>query len=112
MKLLKKARCILLQAGLSKDFQAEVINMTCYLINRSSLIVLEVKTLYEVWSGSLVDYSKLRVLSCLDNAHFKKDKLGSRVRKYKFLSYIYLVKGYWLWCVDPKSSKFTTNKDI
>jgi hypothetical protein len=57
------------------------------------LIVLEVKTLYKVWFGSLVDYSKLRVFNCLDNAHFKKDKFGSRVRKYEFLSYTYMVRG-------------------
>lgn len=76
MKLLKKARCMLSQAELSKDFQAEVSNMTCYLINISLSIVLEVQTLYEVWPGSLIDYSKLKVFNCPTYAHLKKDKLG------------------------------------
>jgi hypothetical protein len=85
--------------------------MVCYLVNRSLLLVLELKTLYKVWC-SFVDYSKLRVFSYLVYTHVKKNKLGSRARKYIFLSYASGVKGYQLcFFFYPKSSKFITSKE-
>lgn len=103
---------MLLEAGLSKDFQVETMNIVCYMVNKSSLIVLKVKTLYEVQFGYSDDYYKLKVFSCLDYARIKEDKLGLRVKKCIFLGYTSKVKGYQLWCVDPKSFKFITNKDM
>jgi hypothetical protein len=46
------------------------------------LIVLELKTPYEVSFGSLANYSKLRVFDCSTYANIKEDKLGLRERKY------------------------------
>jgi ATP-binding cassette subfamily B (MDR/TAP) protein 1 len=65
--------------------------MTCYLIDKSLLIVLELKTPYEVWYGSPVDYSSMKVFGCLVYAHVKEDKLRVRERKYIFLSHISIV---------------------
>jgi hypothetical protein len=56
---------MLLQNGLSKMFWVEAVKITYYLVNRSSLIILKLKTSSEVWSSSLTDYFKLRVFSCL-----------------------------------------------
>jgi len=56
---------MLLQNGLSKIFWAKAVKITCYLVNRSSLIILKLKTSSEVWSSSPIDYFKLRVFSCL-----------------------------------------------
>lgn len=86
--------------------------MSCYLVNRSSLTVLELKFPYQVQSGSPVDYSKLRVFGCTACAHIKEDKLSLRAKKGIFLSYAFGVKGYQLWCVNPKSPKFITSKDV
>ncbi|KAL6345221.1 hypothetical protein AAG906_015704 [Vitis piasezkii] len=41
--LLEKTRCMLFKAGLSKEFRAEVVNSTCYLVNRSPLIPINCK---------------------------------------------------------------------
>jgi hypothetical protein len=51
--------------------------MTCYMVNRSSSIVLKLKTTYEIWFGSYVNYSKLKVFSCSTYVYVKKDKLRS-----------------------------------
>jgi hypothetical protein len=59
--LLERARCMLSNAELSKDFWAESVNMACYLVNRFPSTVLECKTPFEVWSGTLAGYSNLRV---------------------------------------------------
>lgn len=82
------------------------------MINLSLLIVLELKTSYKIWFGSLVKYSKLRVFNCLVYTHVKKDKLRPKVKKYIFLSYVFGVEEYQLWCVDLKSPKFITNMDV
>jgi hypothetical protein len=63
MTFLKRARCMLSQAGLSNNFWDEAVNMACHMVNKSSLIVLELKIPNEVWSSSPADYSKLRVFS-------------------------------------------------
>ncbi|KAL6315051.1 hypothetical protein AAG906_030898 [Vitis piasezkii] len=45
---------------LEKKFWAEVVNMACYLINRSPRATLDRKVADEVWTSSPVDYSGLR----------------------------------------------------
>lgn len=92
--LLKRAHYILSQAGLSNHFSAKKVNVTYYLMNRSPLIILELKTPYEVRSTSPTDYFKLRVFGCPAYAHVKEIKLKPRARKYIFLGYASRVKGY------------------
>lgn len=85
------------------------------MVNISLLIVLELKTSYEIWFGSLVDYSKeskLKVFNYLVYTHVKEYKLGPKVRKCIFLSYVYGVEEYQLWCVDLKLPKFITSRDV
>lgn len=93
MTLLERANNMLSQAKLSKEFWAKVINMTFYLVNKSLQIILEMKTPYKIWFGSLIDYSKLKVFDCLIYAHVKKGKLGSKARKCIFLGYVYGSEG-------------------
>ncbi len=57
--LLERARCMLSNAGLSKDFWAKVVNMACYFVNRFPSTVLECKTSLEVWSSTPAYYSSL-----------------------------------------------------
>ncbi|KAL6322790.1 hypothetical protein AAG906_019059 [Vitis piasezkii] len=83
--LLEKARCMLSNAGLSKEFWAEAVNSTYYLVNRSPSIPINCRTLEE--------------------------KLEPRVRKCIFLGYADGVKGYRLWCPDSKFSKFNISMD-
>lgn len=46
--LLERARCMLSNAGLSKEFWAKAVNTACHLVNRSPSTVIEYKTLKEV----------------------------------------------------------------
>lgn len=62
--LLERARCMLSNAGLSKEFWAEVVNMACYLVNWSPSTAIELQTLVDVWSGTPTDYSDLRIFGC------------------------------------------------
>lgn len=77
-----------------------------------SSLVLELKTLYEVWFDSPSNYNKLRLFVYHTYAHIKKDKFKSRTRKCAFLEYTSRVKGYQLWCLDPKSLSFITSRDM
>ena len=61
--------------------------------------------------GFFSNYSKLRVFCCLAYAYVKKDKLGSKKRKYIILGYVYRVKGYALWCINFKLLKFITSRN-
>ncbi|CAA7396466.1 unnamed protein product [Spirodela intermedia] len=84
---LEHARSILSQVGLSKDFWVEAIHTTFYLVNKSPSTVIELKILEEVWFGSLIDYSHLRIFYCSVYAHVTGDKLELRVKKCIFMSY-------------------------
>ena len=110
--LLETARCMLSNAGLSKKFWAEAINMACYLINRSLSNVIDLKTPIEVWSGTPADYLNLRIFWCPTYAHIDDDKLEQRALKCMFLGYATGVKDYRLWCVEPKSPKFIISRDV
>ena len=59
--LLERARAMLGAASLEKSFWAEAVNTACYVINRSPSIAIELKTLMEMWTIKLVDYSNLYI---------------------------------------------------
>ncbi|GKV35094.1 hypothetical protein SLEP1_g43407 [Rubroshorea leprosula] len=109
--LLERARCMLSNAGLSKDFWAEAVKHASYLVNWSPSIAIGLKTLEELWSGSPADYSQLRIFGCPVYAHVRDGKLEPRVVKCIFLGYAYEVKGYRLWCVQ-KSPRFLMSRDV
>jgi transposase InsO family protein len=67
--IISKARCMLSNSGLNRQFWVETASNACYLINHSPCITLGKKTPIEVWSGSLADYSQLRVFGCTAYAH-------------------------------------------
>ncbi|KAI4303367.1 hypothetical protein MLD38_039008 [Melastoma candidum] len=108
--LLEKARCMISNAGLGKDFWAEAVNLACYLVNRSPHRALGSKTPHEVWSGNPSDYSHLRVFGCPAYAHVKEGKLEPRAKKCIFLGYQSGVKGYRLYC--PEARKFMISRDV
>jgi hypothetical protein len=49
--LLERARSMLSNAGLGKEFWAEAVNTACLLVNRSPTTSIECKTPEEVWSA-------------------------------------------------------------
>ena len=62
-------------AGLTKDFWAEAINMACYVVNRAPSAALNFKTPEEVWSGTPADYSDLKFFGCPAYMHVNEGKL-------------------------------------
>jgi len=61
--------------------------MACYLVNRSPSTSIECKTPVEVWSGTPVDYSDLRIFGCPAYAHTNDKKLERRAHKCIVLGY-------------------------
>ena len=110
--LLERARCMISNAGLTKDFWAEAINMACYVVNRAPSAALNFKTPEEVWSGTPADYSDFKIFGCPAYMHVNEGKLEPRAKKCIFLGYASGVKGYRLWCSDPKSPKFIISRDV
>ncbi|WRX08983.1 Integrase [Theobroma cacao] len=110
--LLERAKYVFSNVGLTKVLWTKAINMACYLVNRSPSTAIELKTPEEVWSGKPADYSILRVFGCPAYAHVNDGKLEPRAKKCIFLGYASGVKGYQLWCTDPKSPKFMLSRDV
>ena len=79
---------------LLKSFWAEAASTTCFLINRSPSIASSKNTLIEVWSGTPVVYSNLKIFSCPAYAHVDNGKLKPKSVKCVFLGCKNGVKGY------------------
>ena len=93
-------------------FGLKQLNMACYLVNRSPSTALELKTSDEVWSGTPSDYSDLKIFGCPAYCHVNDSKLEPRAKKCIFIGYANGVKGYRLWCTDPKSPGFIISRDV
>ncbi|GJU70105.1 retrovirus-related pol polyprotein from transposon TNT 1-94 [Tanacetum coccineum] len=59
-----------------------------------------------------VDYSNLRVFGCTVYVHVNEGKLVPRVVKCIFLGYGSGVKGYRVWCPNPKYRKIIHSRDV
>ncbi|KAL5766903.1 hypothetical protein ACOSP7_017520 [Xanthoceras sorbifolium] len=110
--LLEKVRCMLSNSGLSKDFWAEAASTACHLVNRSPSTAIDIKTPEELWSGKPAEYSDLKVFGCPAYAHVNDGKLEPRSKRCIFIGYPSGVKGYKLWCPDPKSPKVIISRDV
>jgi hypothetical protein len=107
------ARCLRLNAELPKIFWAEVVDMACYIINRSPRVALDGKVDEEVWTGQEVDYSFMRIFGCPAYVHISgedRSKLDPKSKKCIFLGFKKGVKGYKLW--DPVAQKVVINRDV
>ena len=63
---------------------------------------IDFQILEEVWSGTPVDCSILRIFGCPVFAHVNDGKLAPRAVKFMFLGYASEHKGYRMWCLDSK----------
>lgn len=108
--LLERARCLLSNAGLGRNFWAEAVNTACYLINRSPSTAIELKTPIQVWSDKPADYSILRIFGCNAYYHVNEGKLVPRSKKGLFMGYGDGVKGYRIW--SPSEKKVILSRDV
>lgn len=100
--IIEKARCMLSEAGLEKRYWGEAVMTGIYLKNRSPTAALSGTIPEQVWTGSKVDLSHLRVFGCkvfslIPDCH--RQKLDSKSKQYIFVGYCQDSKGYRL--VDP-----------
>ncbi|XP_073120187.1 uncharacterized protein [Henckelia pumila] len=81
--LLKRVRCMLINASLPKSFWGEALSAACYLVNRCPSSEIDFKTPMEKWSGTPEDYSNLRSRGpkCFNTRDVKFDetKLGYKM---------------------------------
>ncbi|GJS41667.1 retrovirus-related pol polyprotein from transposon TNT 1-94 [Tanacetum coccineum] len=110
--IIEKVQCMLSHANLDKDFWVEAATTAAYLINRSPHRSLDGNIPEILWSGNSVDYSNLRVFGCPVYVHVNEGKLVPRAVKCIFLGYGSGVKGYRVWCPDPKYRKIIHSRDV
>lgn len=100
--LVEKARCLMFDAKLSKQFWAEAINTAAYLRNRLVVTGLNNKTPYEIWHGRKPDVSNIRIFGSEVMVHIpkeKRQKIDKKAQKMLLVGYGTNVKGYRLY--DP-----------
>ncbi|GJT34447.1 retrovirus-related pol polyprotein from transposon TNT 1-94 [Tanacetum coccineum] len=110
--IMEKVRCMLSHANLDKDFWVEAATTVTYLINRYPHISLDGNIPEILWLGNSVDYSNLRVFGCPVYVHVNEGKLVPRAVKCVVLGYSSGVKGYRVWCPDPKYRKIIHSGDL
>ena len=81
-------------SGLGKEWWAESVATTCYIVNRSPHSYLDGDTPYKVWSGEHANYERLRVFGCTAYYHVKDNKLDERAKKAIVLGYPKWIQGY------------------
>jgi hypothetical protein len=104
--LMEKARGMLSGIGIGKEFWAEAVGTTCYLVNRSPSSVLGEKNPQEVWTGKEPSLTHLKVFGCDAYVHVLKEnrsKLDKKAEKCIFIGYKDGLKGYNLW--NPETKK-------
>lgn len=110
--LLEKVRCMLVGSGVPKTLWGEALMTATYIVNRTPSSALDDKTPEEQWSGSVSDYTHLRVFGCAAYSHQNLGKLEPRAQKCVFLGYPDGVKGYRLWSKDSGGFKIITSRDV
>ncbi|CAA0832646.1 Uncharacterized mitochondrial protein AtMg00710, partial [Striga hermonthica] len=84
------ARTMLAEKNMPKEFWAEAIYTTVYLLNRCPTKVVQNKTPIEAWSGQKPSAQHLRVFGSICYVHIpkkKRHKLEEKSEKGIFLGY-------------------------
>ncbi|GJQ70485.1 hypothetical protein Trydic_g22897 [Trypoxylus dichotomus] len=107
--LLERARALIFDAQISKEFWGEAAYVATYLLNRSPTEAGD-KTPIECWIGRKPDLSRLQIFG--STAYAKTvgytQKLDSRSEKYIFVGYS--LNGYRLW--DKTSRTIVVSRDV
>ncbi|XP_045452164.1 uncharacterized protein LOC123661222 [Melitaea cinxia] len=88
--LLDKVRCMLSESGLCQRYWGEAVMTAIYLKNRSPTTALAGRMPEEVWTGSKVDLSHLRVFGCIAYCLIpsqKRRKLDAKGKLVIFVGY-------------------------
>lgn len=110
--IVEKAKCMLFDAKLSKEFWAEATSTAVYLINRSPSKSIE-KAPEEMWSGKKPNLSNLKVFGCRAMVHIpkqKRQKWDPKSTELIFVGYCEDTKGYRL--IRPGNKKLVKSRDV
>lgn len=111
--LVERAKCMLFDAQLAKQFWAEALAAAAYVINRSPTKSINGKTPMELWTGKKPNLSNLRVFGCEVMTQVpkeKRQKWDSKSRKLLFVGYCESTKGYRIF--DPDTNKIIKSRDV
>ena len=76
-------------------------------------MAIDCKILEEVWTNHFYDYLNLKIFGCEAYALTPKNqrsKLDPRSKKWNFVGYYDVMKGYRLW--DPTAHKIVISRDV
>jgi len=107
------ARSLLKAKNLPKQYLAEAVSYTVYLLNRCPTRSLQVVTPEEAWSGHKPSVTHLRVFGCVAYAKIpdaRRSKLDDKSEKYIFVGYGDRRIGYKLYNLITK--KVIMNRDV
>ncbi|KAG7300019.1 hypothetical protein JYU34_017061 [Plutella xylostella] len=112
--LVEKAKCMIFNACLQKEYWAEAISTAAYIVNRSPCRGLSSDaTPYEVWTGSKPNISHMKVFGCQAMVHVPKErrqKWDPKSRELIFVGYSDTTKGYRF--IDPKNKRVIMSRDV
>lgn len=111
--IIERARCLLIDANLPKEYWAEATATAVYLLNRCSTSILRGKSAEEFWTGKSPNVEHLRVFECKAWVHIpkeKRDKWDPKANELTFVGYEEHTKGYRL--IDTKTRKITISRDV
>lgn len=111
--VVEKARCLLFDANLGKEFWAEATNTAVYLQNRTVVSGLLGKTPYEMWNGIKPDISHIRIFGSKVMVHIPKEKRKKWDRKSEehiLVGYPENVKGYRIY--NARTKNIITSRDV
>jgi hypothetical protein len=110
--VVRMARALLKQRGMSAVFCGEAVVTTVYILNRSPTKALNSRTSYEAWHGRKSTVSHLRVFGYLTFAkelgHI--EKLDDRSTPGVFIGYTEGSKAYRI--LDPGTQRVRTTRDV
>lgn len=111
--IVEKARCLLFDANMDKEFWAEATNTAVYLQNRTALPALNDRTPFEIWTGHKPDISHLRIFGSSVMVHLakeKRQKWDRKSEKHILVGYPDDTKGYRIY--NPRTKRVTTSRDV
>ncbi len=95
--IVERARCLLIDASLLKEYWAEATATAVYLLNRGPSSILRGKTAKELWTEKPPNVEHLRVFGCRAWVHIpreRRDKWDPKANELTFVGYEEHTKGY------------------
>ncbi|XP_052757808.1 uncharacterized protein LOC113516220 [Galleria mellonella] len=111
--LIERARCMLINSNLQKQYWAEAVAAAAYITNRCPTRALGYSTPEEKWSGKKPDVRHLKIFGCEAMVHTPKEKhkkLDPKASKMIFIGYCDTTKGYRL--IDTKTKKIIISRNV